>query len=174
VRNLAESDLERADELLASATDQVQTMIGDVRRLIYGLRPPALDEVGLVASLRGLASREGSPQTRVDVEAPDSLPPLEAAVEVAAYWIVQEALTNVARHARARRCAVRLAFEPTALVLEVADDGCGFSEHAAGVGLHAMRERAAELGGTCEIASRPGAGTTVTARLPRLAPEVEA
>jgi signal transduction histidine kinase len=106
VRNLAESDLERADELLASATDQVQTMIGDVRRLIYGLRPPALDEVGLVASLRGLASREGSPQTRVDVEAPDSLPPLEAAVEVAAYWIVQEALTNVARHARARRCAV--------------------------------------------------------------------
>jgi signal transduction histidine kinase len=170
VRNVADSDLERADDLLSSATDQVQTMIGDVRRLIYELRPPALDELGLVASLRGLASREDSRGTRVAVEAPASLPPLGAAVEVAIYRIVQEALTNVARHARARSCTVRLALEPTALLLEVTDDGRGFSHRGIGVGLSAMGERAAELGGACEITSAQGIGTTVSARLPRQAP----
>jgi signal transduction histidine kinase len=163
VRNLADSDRTRADELLASATDQVQAMIGDIRRLIYGLRPPALDQLGLVGAAHGLASRQG---LRVEVEAPDSVPPLEAAVEVAAYRIVEEALTNVARHAGARTCTVRLALEPMALVLEVTDDGSGFTQRGIGVGLHAMRERAVELGGTCEILSTPGVGTTVSARLP--------
>ena len=167
VRNVAASDLERADNLLASATDQVQTMIGDVRRLIYGLCPPALDELGLVASLRGLASRDGSRGTRVDVDAPISLPPLGAAVEVATYWIVQEALTNVARHARASTCTVRLSLEPGAFLVEVTDDGRGFAQRRIGVGLQAMRERAVELGGTCEITSTPGTGTTVLAHLPQ-------
>jgi signal transduction histidine kinase len=166
VRNLAESDLERADELLASATGQVRSMIGDVRRLIYGLRPPALDELGLVASLHGL-SREVANRTRVEIAAPDVLPPLEAAVEVATYRIVQEALTNVARHARARTCLVRLSLEPRVLALEVRDDGRGFSERGIGVGLQAMRERAVELGGSCEIRSTPRQGTTVSVRLPR-------
>jgi signal transduction histidine kinase len=166
VRNLADSDHEHANELLASATDQVQTLIADVRRLIYGLRP--LDELGLVAAMRALASREASLGTRGDVRAPDSVPPLAAAVEVAAYRIVQEALTNVARHAIARACTVRVSVEPTALRLEVADDGRGFSQRGvgAGVGLRAMRKRAAELGGTCEITSAAGVGTTVSARLP--------
>jgi signal transduction histidine kinase len=99
------------------------------------------------------------------------MPPLEAAVEVAAYLMVQEALTNVARHARARTCTVRLSLEPTALLLEVTDDGRGFSQRRIGVGLHAMRERAAELEGTCEITSAPGNGTTVFARLPRHSPD---
>ena len=170
VRNVADSDLERADGLLSSATDQVQTMIGDVRRLIYDLRPPALDQLGLVASLRGLASRERSRGTQVAVEAPVSLPPLGAAVEVAIYRIVQEALTNVARHARAGTCTVRLSLSPATLLLEVTDDGTGFSHRRIGVGLHAMRERAGELGGACEITSTPGIGTTVSARLPRQAP----
>ena len=127
VRNLTDSDLQRADELLVSATEQVQTMIGDVRRLIYGLRPPTLDQLGLAASLRGLASQESSPGTSVTIDAPSSLPPLPAAVEVAAYWIAQEALTNVKRHAHARTCSVRVAVEPTTLRLEIADDGAGLS-----------------------------------------------
>ena len=169
VRNLTESDLQRADELLVSATQQVQTMIGDVRRLIYGLRPPALDQLGLAASLRGLASQESSRGTSVTVDAPDSLPPLPAAVEVAAYWIAQEALTNVKRHARARTCDVRVAVEPTALRLEIADDGGGLASGSTGIGLHTMKERAAEVGGTCEIGSRTGGGTLVTASLPRIA-----
>jgi signal transduction histidine kinase len=166
VQNLADSDHMRANELLASATDQVQTLIADVRRLIYGLRPPALDELGLVAAMGALASREASLGMRVDVQAPDSMPPLAAAVEVAAYRIVQEALTNVARHAVARSCTVRVSVEPTTLWLEVADDGRGFSQRGIGVGLRAMRERAAELGGTCEITSAAGVGTSVSARLP--------
>jgi signal transduction histidine kinase len=166
-RNLAGSDLARADELLASATEQIRSLISDVRRLIYGLRPPTLDELGLVASLRGLASRDGSGAPRIHVDAPDVLPPLDAAVEVATYRIVQEAVTNVARHAHARRCTIRLVLEPTALVLDVADDGRGFAERRAGVGLQTMRERALELGGTCEVSSTPGVGTTVSVRLPR-------
>jgi signal transduction histidine kinase len=166
VRNLTESDLERADELLVSATEQVQTMIGDVRRLIYGLRPATLDQLGLAASLRGLASQETSPGTSVTIDAPSSLPQLPAAVEVAAYWIAQEALTNVRRHAHAHTCSVRVAVEPTVLRLEVADDGGGFTSVSTGIGLHTMKERAAEIGGTCEISSRSGGGTLVTASLP--------
>lgn len=167
VRNLTESDLERADELLVSATEQVQTMIGDVRRLIYGLRPATLDQLGLAASLRGLASQESSPGTSVTIDAPGSLPQLPAAVEVAAYWIAQEALTNVRRHAHARTCSVRVVVEPTVLRLEVADDGGGLTSGSTGIGLHTMKERAAEIGGTCEIGSRAGGGTLVAASLPR-------
>jgi signal transduction histidine kinase len=169
VRNLTESDLQRADELLVSATEQVQTMIGDVRRLIYGLRPATLDELGLAASLRGLASQESSPGTSVTIDAPSSLPPLPAAVEVAAFWIAQEALTNVKRHAYARTCSIRVAVEPTVLRLEIADDGGGLSRGSTGIGLHTMKERAAEIGGTCEIGSRARGGTLVAASLPRLA-----
>jgi signal transduction histidine kinase len=168
VRNLTESDLERADELLVSATEQVQTMIGDVRKLIYGLRPATLDQLGLAASLRGLASQESSPGTSVTIDAPSSLPQLPAAVEVAAYWIAQEALTNVRRHAHARTCSIRVAVEPTILRLEIADDGGGLTTASTGIGLHTMKERAAEIGGTCEIASRAGGGTLVAASLPRL------
>jgi len=171
VRNLTGSDLQRADELLVSATGQVQTMIGDVRRLIYGLRPPTLDQLGLAASLRGLAVQESSSETSVTIDAPSAMPPLPAAVEVAAYWIAQEALTNVKRHAHASTCNVRVAVEPTLLRLEIADDGGGLSRGSAGIGLHTMKERAAEIGGTCEIGSRAGGGTLVTASLPRLAAE---
>ena len=168
VRNLTGSDLQRADELLVAATEQVQTMIGDVRQLIYGLRPPALDQLGLAASLRSLATQESSPGTSVTIDAPNSMPPLPAAVEVAAYWIAQEALTNVKRHAHAQHCSVRVAVEPTTLRLEIADNGAGLSNGSRGIGLHTMKERAAEVGGTCEIGDRTGGGTLVLASLPRL------
>lgn len=168
VRNLTGSDLQRADELLVSATEQVQTMIGDVRQLIYGLRPPALDQLGLAASLRGLATQESSPGTSVAIDAPNPMPTLPAAVEVAAYWIAQEALTNVKRHAHAANCSVRVAVEPTTLRLEIADNGGGLSIASSGIGLHTMKERAAEVGGTCEISDRTGGGTLVVASLPRL------
>ena len=174
VHNLAASDRERANALLASATEQTQTMIGDVRRLIYELRPPALDELGLVESLRGIASRETSVPITVIAEAPEASPPLPAAVEVAAYRIVQEALTNVARHARARSCTLQISVQPDAVLLEIADDGQGIVQRPAGVGLQTMQERAAELGGSCTFTSAPGAGTTVTVRLPRHAPTAEA
>jgi two-component system NarL family sensor kinase len=103
------------------------------------------------------------------MEAPEGSPSLPAAVEVAAYRTVQEALTNVARHAHATSCRVRISVDRarSALELEVTDDGVGMAEgRRAGVGLSSMRERAEELGGTCDVDSNPHGGTRVLARLP--------
>jgi signal transduction histidine kinase len=103
---------------------------------------------------------------QLTVATEDDLTGLPAAVEVAAYRIAAEALTNVHRHANARSCTVRLR-RTTTLDLEVTDDGTGIPpDHTPGVGLVAMRERAAELGGTLTIHSTPGSGTHLTARLP--------
>jgi signal transduction histidine kinase len=100
------------------------------------------------------------------VEAPEDLPNLPAAVEVAVYRITQEALTNVVRHARARTCVVRLAVNDN-VALGIVDDGVGIpEERSAGVGLSSMRERAAELGGSCVVEPAPKGGTQVLVHLP--------
>jgi signal transduction histidine kinase len=138
----------------------------DIRRLVYDLRPPALDELGLVEAVREAAAQYGENELSISVRAPERLPLLPAAVEVAAYRIVQEALTNVVRHARAGACLVRLSLSDV-LELEITDDGVGLpADRRAGVGLSSMRERAAELGGTCVIESTPSGGARVLARLP--------
>ena len=163
-RSLMARDLARADALLATIADQMQTTVAEIRRLVYNLRPPALDQLGLAAALAESADLAGGATVAVDV--PDDLPPLSAAAEVAAYRIAQEALTNVARHASAQHCSLRLWSESGNLCLEVRDDGRGLpSDVRSGVGLRAMQERAAELGGTCTIESSPG-GTVVLATLP--------
>jgi len=166
-----------ANEKLRSA---IRATVGDVRRLVYDLRPPALDELGLIEAIRERASRYygvGDEGFRATVEAPDELPPLPAAVEVAAYRIVQEALTNVSRHARASACTVRLACTDSpsqALTIEVTDDGVGLPDTPqGGVGFSSMCERAAELGGECEIARSWPSGTRVFARLPFREPILE-
>jgi signal transduction histidine kinase len=101
------------------------------------------------------------------VEAPESLPPLPAAVEVAAYRIALEALANVVRHAHASNCIMRLALSDEVLTVEVRDDGEGLPEgYHAGVGISAMRERAAELSGSCAVETMANGGTRVSARLP--------
>ena len=151
-----------ANELYAD----IRGTVGEIRRLVYALRPPRLDEVGLVEAIRELARQTEQETLRVTVEGPESLPPLSAAVEVAAYRIAQETLTNVVRHASARVCAIRLAVTGN-LRLEIEDDGVGIApEHHIGVGLHSLRERAAELGGSCVIESTPGAGVHILACLP--------
>jgi two-component system NarL family sensor kinase len=100
------------------------------------------------------------------VESPETLPAMPAAVEVAAYSIIREALTNVLHHAGASRCLVRLRASET-LDVEISDNGTGLQDgHPVGVGLVSMRERAEELGGTLLIDSAPGGGTRVLARLP--------
>jgi signal transduction histidine kinase len=166
-RNLLAHDPAAADALLVELKDQTQTAIADIRRLVYDLRPPALDQLGLVPALREHAlTRKALNGLQIAVEASEPWPALPAAVEVAAYRIVLEALTNVERHARARRCVVRLTLDD-ALQLEIADDGVGLSPgYQAGVGLTSMRERAAELGGSCTIESASDGGTRVLARLP--------
>ena len=166
-RNLTDSDARRADELLGAAAGQMRTLVGDVRSLIEGLRPPAIDELGLAEALRAMARQGAAASTAVEVDAPSSLPELPAALEVAAYWIAQEALTNVRRHAHARTCTVRLAVDADAITVGVEDDGVGIIGSSRGLGLGTMRERAAELGGTCRIGPGSAGGTLVCARLPR-------
>jgi signal transduction histidine kinase len=166
-RNLIEQNPAAADALLLGLKGQVQDAIADIRRLVYGLRPPALDELGLLPALREGASSYGQEgRMRVVVEGPEAMPPLPAAVEVAAYRIVQEAVTNAARHASAEKCVVRFTLEE-GLELEVLDDGVGMPKDLrSGVGLASMNERASELGGTFAIESGPQGGTRVHARLP--------
>src|SRR3712207_38696 len=150
------------DQLIA----QSQSAIADIRRLVYALRPPALDELGLVAAVREYAVQYAHSNVQIMVDAPAHVPPLPAAVEVAAYRIAQEALTNVMRHARAHSCTIRLALDHATLTIEIVDDGIGVpAERHRGVGLHSMRERAEELGGTCVIEARSTGGTCVRAHL---------
>ena len=151
------------DELHAESTQA----IAEIRRLVDGLRPPAIDERGLIGALRLEAERPraaGGPI--VTIEAADPLPALPAAVEVAAYRIAIEGLTNAVRHAGAT--TVRLALEiDRELTVTVEDDGRGVDpDSAAGAGMASMHERAAELGGRCEVGPSPGGGTRVVAYLP--------
>jgi signal transduction histidine kinase len=165
--SLVQDDPERAATLLAELQAEVTAAVADVRRLVDELRPPAIDEVGLVGALRLAADRLESPGSpTLVVESEGSLPDLPAAVEVAAYRIGTEAMTNAVRHAGAATCSLRLVGGPD-LTVVVEDDGRGLpSERRAGVGLNSMRERAAELGGECRVEPRPGGGTRVVARLP--------
>ncbi len=154
------------ETVLGELRTETQDAIADIRRVVYDLRPPALDELGLVGALREQAARlsAGGDGLSVSVEASD-LPPLPAAVEVAAYRIATEALTNVFRHAGAHRCLVELTLAD-ALIVEVTDDGRGMGSRSAGVGLTSMRERASELRGELVIRERPGGGTLIRAELP--------
>jgi signal transduction histidine kinase len=169
-RNLLSNDPAAAGALLSDLKTQTQFAIADIRRLVYELRPPALDELGLVAAIHAQAAQydgHGDGLAISVVTTPPDLPPLPAAVEVAAYRIVSESLTNVVRHAHARHCQVRITCDG-GLRLEIADDGVGLGATShSGVGLQSMRERAAELGGVClvEPAADHG-GTRVLARLP--------
>jgi signal transduction histidine kinase len=168
-RGLVGRDPKVVDELLDRAAASIETTVADVRRLVYGLRPPALDQLGLIGAIREQAatlSAGGESRLVCNVVAPDPMPPLPAAVEVAVFRIAQEALTNLARHAQARTARVLITIDEV-LHLEIRDDGVGLpAERHAGVGLTSMRERAAELGGDFAIDSAPRRGTTVSVRLP--------
>lgn len=177
-RDLVRADPGAAEELLGTLADGTRADIAEIRRLVDELRPPILDQLGLVSALRqrassfnvsSLADAEGerAPGTlRWTVHGAD-VEPLPAAVEVAAYRIVLEAVNNAAKHANARTCHVELARGPAGLLVTVADDGDGLAEYRRvdGLGMASMAERAEELGGTFEV-STGSAGTTVRARLP--------
>jgi signal transduction histidine kinase len=165
-RDMVDGQPAEARELLAEATASAQSTIADVRRLVHNLRPPALDELGLDGALRAQAVALLQNRTQLTLDAPEPLPPLPAAVEVAAYRIAQEALTNVVRHAQARHCWVWLSVGD-GLELLVCDDGVGLRpERRAGVGLSSMVERARELGGSCVVELNEPRGTRVRAWLP--------
>jgi signal transduction histidine kinase len=154
---------------LAHLATRTAEAVADVRRVVYALRPPSLDELGLVGALRQAVDSYAMGRLRIVVDVPNRLPALPAAVEVAAYRIAQEALTNVLRHAAAHTCRLRVAVDPgeRELSVLVEDDGRGIADgRQGGVGLHSMPERASELGGRCEIGHRPDGGTRVYATLP--------
>lgn len=169
-RNTYPRDPDMADALLIDLKRQTQDAIKDIRGLVYDLRPPALDQLGLVPAIREQAARlvrrtQEFKGLAVSIDAPDELPPLSATVEIAAFRIVQEGLTNVLRHARASRCSIRLSVDG-GLVVSVSDDGDGLSEgFRAGVGISSMRERASELGGDLSVTSA-WSGTTISVSLP--------
>jgi signal transduction histidine kinase len=151
-------------ERAARLRDLLQCTVTEVRRIVEGLRPSAVDELGLAEALRQLGAARA--ETGFSVRVPDSFGDLPAAVEVAAYRIAAEACTNVIRHARASRCSIEAGVRDGWLTLTVADDGRGFgAEAAVGVGLQSLHDRAAEVGGSLQISSAPG-GTTVSSRLP--------
>jgi signal transduction histidine kinase len=171
--NRLSGDRELSD-LLHDLDRALRDAIADIRRLVAGLRPPALDDVGLVPALREqareLAVRSRRPDgtgVAIEVVAQPGVPTLGAAVEVAAYRIAIEGMTNVLRHADASECRVRLSAGTDSVEVSVEDDGRGIAaSSSAGIGLESMRNRAEELGGRLQIVARPGGGTVLTAVLP--------
>jgi two-component system, NarL family, sensor kinase len=149
-RNMLRDDPAAAEDLLRALRKETATAIDDIRGLVYAMRPPALDELGLVGALRQHAAILRSPNDiplRVELRA-DGLPELPAVVEVAVYRIVVEALTNAARHSGSTRATVCLDLRDGTLHVEVTDTGDTATSWQPGVGLASMRERAAELGGS--------------------------
>ena len=164
-RNLIRQDPDRAEALLNELGEDIRSATAEVRQLVYDLRPPLLDELGLVGAIR--AYKIPDPQFCFEVNAPEPMPELPAAVEVAAYRILTEVLHNVVKHAHATECMINIDVGNARLTLNVADDGKGLPEaYTSGVGLASMRERAAELGGTLTIHPCDGGGVCVTAVLP--------
>lgn len=166
--DLVASHPQASVEMLIELKAQVKVVLAEIRRLVYNLRPPVLDEFGLVSAIREhIAPYSGPNGLRVTLNAPEALPALSAAVEVAAYRIILEAFTNVVQHAKARSCHIDITLKDEWLTLQVADDGQGLSSNThSGVGFASIRERAAELGGECSVESIPSGGLQLQARLP--------
>lgn len=155
--NLLHHDLDVASRVLEDVRTDLSVALADLRRLVYALHPPVLDQLGLLGSLRQQLPRMGLPVT---LRAPPALPVLPDAVAVAAYRIVGEAVTNAARHAGAGRCIVMVTCGDE-LCIEVLDDGGGREPWIAGLGLTSMRERVDALGGWCQAGPAPGGGRVV-------------
>jgi signal transduction histidine kinase len=169
--SLVATDPARAAAELDTARDLVDATFAELRALVFELRPPALDSDGLVTTLRkhlDVAGRAHGLRVALHTTGEERLSP---AVERELFRIVQEAVTNVLRHARATTLEVELAFEPGSVVVTVRDDGVGFDPDARSIrsrrlGLTSMRERARALGGSLTLQSAPGAGTTVRVEVP--------
>jgi len=166
--DLVGRDPELSVQLLKELKGQVKSTVAEIRRLVYALRPPVLDEFGLVSAIREHSAPYMGPNgLQVTFDVTEPMPPLPAAVEVAAYRIVLEAFTNVIHHAQASHCNIKIKLDGNSLFLEVCDDGQGLSTKShSGVGFTSMHERASELGGEYMIENISAGGTRVSARLP--------
>ncbi|MEW6232020.1 MAG: histidine kinase [Chloroflexota bacterium] len=170
-RKLLERDQHLTGQEIEELAELAQTNIQDIRRLIYDLRPAALDELGLVPALREYVTRYQEEQgLEVALSLPESDERLPAPVETALFRIAQEALNNVVRHAQAHRVDVALGRDEAHVTLRIADDGQGFDPQASRssmhLGLWSMRERVEQLGGRFEVESAPGRGTKLVVKIP--------
>jgi signal transduction histidine kinase len=157
-------DPEVARELLREAGGELEEALGELRELARGLHPAILSDRGLEAALASLAARTPLPvslETDLAAELPEP-------VELAAYFVVAEALTNVARYANARAAAVRASYGNGRLAVEVSDDGVGGADPSRGSGLAGLADRLAALEGSLEVRSEPGRGTVLRAEIPCL------
>jgi signal transduction histidine kinase len=193
---LLQTDPAMTKSILVELQTVIRSTVSDIRRLVHDLRPPALDELGLVGAIQerindlsrplkpsseetgnefaststSSSSSSVSSQLQFRLDAPEFLPTLPAAVEVAAFRIVTEAIVNVVRHAGASICEVSIRLNK-GLEVEIRDNGHGLREKreanpSGGIGMHSMRERAEELGGYCLMEANPNGGTKIMAWLP--------
>lgn len=153
-------------ELIADATRELDDALTELRELARGIHPAIVEDAGLVGALETLAERPGVP-VDLQLDVPERLP---RAVEVGAYYLVSEALTNVNKHAKARRATVRTTMTDGALRVVVSDDGTGGAGGTSGSGLQGLADRVTALGGQFVIESMSGAGTTVSAEIPLTVP----
>ncbi len=165
IRKLMAVNPGQAETILQELGRDLKQATEGIRDLVYHLRPPMLDELGLIGAIQNLGILDSHTQLELDV--PDPLPPFSAATEVALYRIVTEAVHNVAKHANATRCTVRITTDPEVLSLTITDNGQGMpTGHSDSIGLQSMRERASELGGAFSIQPVDPSGTCVEVRLP--------
>lgn len=170
IRQALPSDREDLRQQIVNVAETVNRMLQDIRRLIADLRPTVLDDFGLVPGLRGLVQEfEQRHGVRVELDTVHLRPRLPLGVETVLYRAVQEALTNVAKHARAETVNISLERTEERVVVVVQDDGIGFNNQRSpwrGLGLLGLRERLAALGGSLWIETRRGGGTTLTISIP--------
>jgi PAS domain S-box-containing protein len=157
-----ESDPPAARSLMTSAGEELTFALRELRELARGLHPAVLSDHGLSAAVEMLASRAPLP-VRIAAMPGERLP---QPVEAAAYYLIAEALTNVAKYAQASVARVRVDASPSCVVVEVADDGIGGADPATGSGLRGLADRVESLGGSLEVASPGGAGTSLRAEIP--------
>jgi signal transduction histidine kinase len=157
-----DSDPAAARAALADAGDELALALDELRELARGLHPAVLSDRGLRAAVETLAVRAPVPVEIADI--PDGR--LPEPVEAAAYYLIAEALTNVTKYAQASTVRVRVAADDASVVVQVSDDGVGGADPAAGTGLRGLADRVEALGGSLEVVSPAGAGTTLRAEIP--------
>jgi signal transduction histidine kinase len=162
VESQLESDPAGAARLVAQAREEARLAVKELRELAHGIHPALLSDRGLGPALEALASRAPVP---VEVSGVPQAP-LPREVEAAAYFCTAEALTNVAKYARAKAAHVQLSVECDRLRVQVSDDGVGGADPSTGSGLRGMRDRVDALDGRLEVDSPPGGGTRVTVEVP--------
>jgi signal transduction histidine kinase len=152
VRNFLRKSPQEAETLIDELKMQTAETIQDVRRLVYDLRPPTLDEFGLAGAIENFIETNNPGELEIKLEFPDSLPPLNAALEVAIFRTVQEGITNIIHHAKSESARIRISNQNLDIVVDIIDDGVGLpADMIPGIGLFSIQERADELDGTFSI-----------------------